>query len=141
MSVAAPVLEVEDLVMHFAAKGRMGRAGGMVHAVDGVSFELREGEMLGLVGESGSGKTTLANCVVRLLEPTSGAIPRPGERRERLEEIPGRVPASSRPMERCVFADRCRYADHTTLTQVPELREVRKDHLVACFHPESERAA
>jgi peptide/nickel transport system ATP-binding protein len=71
---AAPVLEVEDLVMHFAAKGRMGRAGGMVHAVDGVSFELREGEMLGLVGESGSGKTTLANCVVRLLEPTSGAI-------------------------------------------------------------------
>jgi peptide/nickel transport system ATP-binding protein len=70
-----------------------------------------------------------------------GAIPRPGERRDRLEEIPGRVPTSARPMERCVFADRCRYADHTTLTQVPELREVRRDHLVACFHPESERAA
>jgi peptide/nickel transport system ATP-binding protein len=70
-----------------------------------------------------------------------GAIPRPGERRERLEEIPGRVPVSARPMERCVFADRCRYADETTLTQVPELREVRQDHLVACFHPESERAA
>ena len=70
----APVLEVDDLVMHFAAKGRMGRAGGTVHAVDGVSFVLREGEMLGLVGESGSGKTTLANCVVRLHEPTSGAI-------------------------------------------------------------------
>jgi oligopeptide/dipeptide ABC transporter ATP-binding protein len=67
-----PVLEVDDLVMHFAARGRGGK--GTVHAVDGVSFGLRPGEMLGLVGESGSGKTTLANCLVRLLEPTSGAI-------------------------------------------------------------------
>jgi peptide/nickel transport system ATP-binding protein len=70
-----------------------------------------------------------------------GAIPRPGERRERLEEIPGRVQASSRPLERCVFADRCRYADETTRTQVPDLRPVRPGHLVACFHPEAERAA
>jgi peptide/nickel transport system ATP-binding protein len=70
-----------------------------------------------------------------------GAIPRPGERRERLEEIPGRVPTSAKPLERCVFADRCRYADETTRTQVPALRAVRQDHLVACFHPEAERAA
>jgi peptide/nickel transport system ATP-binding protein len=70
-----------------------------------------------------------------------GAIPRPGERRERLEEIPGRVPAAAAPLERCVFADRCRYADETTRTQVPALRAVRPDHLVACFHPEAERAA
>jgi peptide/nickel transport system ATP-binding protein len=70
-----------------------------------------------------------------------GAIPRPGERRERLEEIPGRVPASARPLEHCVFADRCRYADEKTRTQVPVLRPVRPGHLVACFHPESERAA
>ncbi len=70
-----------------------------------------------------------------------GAIPRPGERRDRLEEIPGRVPVSPRPLERCVFADRCRYADEITLTQVPVLRSVRPDHLVACFHPESERVA
>jgi peptide/nickel transport system ATP-binding protein len=70
-----------------------------------------------------------------------GAIPRPGERRERLEEIPGRVPAITGPHERCMFADRCRYADETARTQVPELRAVRRDHLVACFHPESERAA
>jgi hypothetical protein len=40
-----------------------------------------------------------------------------------------------------VFADRCRYADEVTRTQVPALRAVRQDHLVACFHPESERAA
>jgi peptide/nickel transport system ATP-binding protein len=70
-----------------------------------------------------------------------GAIPRPGERRDRLEEIPGRVPASAHPLPYCVFADRCRYADEVTRTQVPALRAVRQDHLVACFHPASERAA
>jgi peptide/nickel transport system ATP-binding protein len=71
---AAPVLEVEDLVKHFTVGRRIGGGGGTVHAVDGVSLALREGEMLGLVGESGSGKTTLANCIVRLHEPTSGSI-------------------------------------------------------------------
>ncbi len=70
-----------------------------------------------------------------------GAIPRPGERRERLEEIPGRVPAITGPHQHCMFSDRCRYADEAARTQVPELRAVRPGHLVACFHPESERAA
>jgi oligopeptide/dipeptide ABC transporter ATP-binding protein len=66
---ATPALEVVDLVKHYAARGRQ-----VVHAVDGVSFTLGRGEMLGLVGESGSGKSTVANGILRLTEPTSGTI-------------------------------------------------------------------
>ena len=67
-----PVLEVVDLVKHFPVRGFGAR--GVVHAVDGVSFSIGRGEMLGLVGESGSGKSTVANCVMRLVAPTSGTI-------------------------------------------------------------------
>jgi peptide/nickel transport system ATP-binding protein len=69
-----PVLEVEGLVKHFASGHRVLGGGATVHAVDGVSFELRPGELLGLVGESGSGKSTVANCIARLVEPTAGSI-------------------------------------------------------------------
>jgi oligopeptide/dipeptide ABC transporter ATP-binding protein len=71
---AAPTLEVENLVKHFRVGSQLVGSGGVVHAVDGVSFSIGEGEMLGLVGESGSGKSTVGNCVVRLLEPTSGTV-------------------------------------------------------------------
>ena len=66
-----------------------------------------------------------------------GAIPRPsdGEPVERLQEIPGRVPSLRELPVGCAFADRCPRADDTTRTHQPELREVRPDHLVACFHP------
>jgi len=70
----APALEVVDLVKNFDAGGRLGRLKGVVQAVSGVSFTIARGEMLGLVGESGSGKSTVANCVLRLIEPTSGTI-------------------------------------------------------------------
>jgi len=66
-----------------------------------------------------------------------GAIPRPTENGqvERLREIPGRVPSLRSLPVGCAFADRCPRADETTRTQQPELRQIRPDHLVACFHP------
>jgi len=74
MSADAPVLEVDGLVKHFPLGRGLARGGKVVYAVDGVSFSLAEGEVLGLVGESGSGKTTVGYCVNRLLEPTAGSI-------------------------------------------------------------------
>jgi peptide/nickel transport system ATP-binding protein/oligopeptide transport system ATP-binding protein len=75
MSEQHPLLEVNDLVKHYPVRaGVLRRKVGTVHAVDGVSFSLGVGETLGLVGESGCGKSTVARSVLRLVEPTSGAI-------------------------------------------------------------------
>jgi peptide/nickel transport system ATP-binding protein len=65
-----------------------------------------------------------------------GAIPRPGSAHNgRLQEIPGRVPSLAELPAHCAFADRCPRADELSWSEVPELREVRPDHAVACFHP------
>ena len=70
-----PLLEVRDLRKHFPVrKGVFARVVGQVKAVDGVSFDVREGETLGLVGESGCGKTTVGRSLLRLIEPTSGEV-------------------------------------------------------------------
>jgi peptide/nickel transport system ATP-binding protein len=65
-----------------------------------------------------------------------GAVPRAGVARNgRLQEIPGRVPSLAEPPGHCAFADRCPRADEQSWSSVPELRLVRPDHVVACFHP------
>ena len=66
-----PLLIVRDLIKHFPIKGTGGRA---VRAVDGVSFEVRKGETLGVVGESGCGKSTLARLLLHLIRPNSGEL-------------------------------------------------------------------
>ena len=74
------LLEVQDLKKHFPiTRGVFSRVSGHVYAVDGVSFEIKRGETLGLVGESGCGKSTVGRTLLRLLEPTDGAIRIGGE--------------------------------------------------------------
>lgn len=63
------LVQVRDLKKHFKIKGK-----GMLHAVDGVSFEIYPGETLGLVGESGCGKSTVGNVLLRLLSQTAGEM-------------------------------------------------------------------
>jgi ABC-type oligopeptide transport system ATPase subunit len=74
-----PLLEVRDLVKHFTRSQGLFSKPSVVKAVDGVSYTVNEGEMFGLVGESGSGKSTTGRCILRLIEPTSGAVAFRGE--------------------------------------------------------------
>ncbi|GAA1020440.1 hypothetical protein Aple_088730 [Acrocarpospora pleiomorpha] len=70
-----PLLSVQGLEKHFpVTKGLLQRQVGAVKAVDGVSFDVRKGETLGLVGESGCGKTTTGRLITRLIEPTGGKV-------------------------------------------------------------------
>jgi len=70
-----PILKVKGLEMHFPLRsGMLQRQVGTIKAVDGVSFELHEQEVLGLVGESGCGKTTVGRALLRLYDPTGGEV-------------------------------------------------------------------
>ena len=69
------LIEVRELVKYFPVRGGvLQRVQGWVQAVDGVSFDIRKGETLGLVGESGCGKTTVGRTILRLIEPTRGHV-------------------------------------------------------------------
>ena len=76
MTAGEPILEIHDLVKHFPLTLGivLQRQVGSVKAVDGVSFDLRQGETLGVVGESGCGKSTLAKLLMLLEKPTSGSV-------------------------------------------------------------------
>jgi oligopeptide/dipeptide ABC transporter ATP-binding protein len=101
------LMEIRDLQVHFALHGTFrsrvtGRGGGAVKAVDGVSFDLHQGEVLGLVGESGSGKTTLGRALLGLVRPTGGSVKLRGE------ELAGLGERALRPKRRhlqMVFQD------------------------------------
>ncbi|HVY98764.1 MAG TPA: dipeptide ABC transporter ATP-binding protein [Dongiaceae bacterium] len=100
----APLLTVQDLKVYFEIGGNklLGKPPGIVKAVDGVSFELRAGETLGLVGESGCGKSTLGRAVLRLLPIHAGRVVWLGKDLARLES--GEMRAVRRDMQ-IIFQD------------------------------------
>jgi len=68
------LISLQDLEVHYRTSGGLFRESKTVHAVDGVSVEIRKGETLGLVGESGCGKSTLGKAILRLTKPTGGKV-------------------------------------------------------------------
>ena len=97
------LVEVDDLKLHFPVyKGILRRQVGAVRAVDGISFDIRRGETLGLVGESGCGKSTTGRAVLRLYKPTGGAIRFAGTDIAGLE---GEKLRAMRPKMQMIFQD------------------------------------
>src|SRR5688500_12702403 len=117
-----PLLEVRDLVKEFSRKRGLLAPVSVVRAVDGVSFTIDEGETFGLVGESGSGKTTTGRCILRLLEPTSGAVRFRGED---VLAFPSRRLREARRQMQIVFQD-----PYSSLNPRMKAREIVEEPLV-----------
>jgi oligopeptide transport system ATP-binding protein len=96
------LIEVRDVVQEFAVRGRGGVKGGVVHAVSGVSFDVAQGETLGVVGETGSGKSTLARAVLQAPPPKSGSVVLRGRE---LVGLRGRSLLEARRSVQMVFQD------------------------------------
>src|SRR5215831_11965821 len=98
-TVESPLLEIVDLAASYPIKRTAGELLRRepkiaVRAVDGISLTLHKGEMVALVGESGCGKTTTAQTILRMVEPTAGAI------RFKGQDITGLPPSRLRPLRR-----------------------------------------
>ncbi len=87
-NASVPLLDVRDLSVHFPFRrgGLLNAQQGFIRAVDGVSFQVAEGETLGIVGESGCGKSTTARAIVKLVRPTGGEVYLDGQRIDRLSD-------------------------------------------------------
>ncbi len=102
-NTAKDLLRVSDLVKHYPVRGGvLRRVVAWVKAVDGVSFSIQRGETLGLVGESGCGKSTVGNCILRLLNPTSGSIELNGEN---IQDLDGKGLKAARRDMQVIFQD------------------------------------
>ncbi len=137
-SGAQPILEVRDLKKYFPIKkGLLSRTVGSVKALDGISFDVRTGEVLGLVGESGCGKTTAGRCILQLTPPTSGSVKFEGQ------ELVGLSRGELRPLRRrmqIVFQDP--YSSlNPRLTVGSMLREALTIHKLAKGRAATDRVA
>ena len=92
------LVSVTDMVKHFPVDN----SDDVVRAVDGISFDIKEGETLGLVGESGCGKSTVGRCLLRLHEPTSGSVKFDGQE---LTTLPQRQMQELRREMQVIFQD------------------------------------
>jgi oligopeptide transport system ATP-binding protein len=135
---SSPILEVRDLKKYFPIKkGLLSHTVGHVKALDGISFDVYPGEVLGLVGESGCGKTTAGRCVLQLIQPTSGSVKFEGQ------EVVGLPRSAMRPLRRrmqIVFQDP--YSSlNPRLTVGSILREAITTHRLASGRAADDRVA